>query len=225
MSRKPHEPRLPLRLARLHARLLISVAVGVAITLALSFTNWRLPTRLLAGWDVGVALYLVLAYWLMSHASPSEIRRRASVQDEGATALLMLSAAAALASLVALIAEIGTAQSGEAWANLAIGMVTIVLSCQFVHTIFALHYAHEYYGEGRDDDVGGLKFPGAQSPDYLDFLYFSFVIAMTSQVSDVGVTGRVIRRLVNKHGVLSFFFNISVLAVTVNLVSGLIRPG
>jgi uncharacterized membrane protein len=101
-------------------------------------------------------------------------------------------------------------------------MITIVVSWAFVHTIFALHYAHEYYGEGRDHAIGGLTFPGRQSPDYWDFVYFSVVIAMTSQVSDVVITSKIIRRIVIVHGVLAFFFNVAVFALTVNIVSNLI---
>jgi uncharacterized membrane protein len=205
--------------------LLISVAVGVVVALASTAMGWRLPTRLLAGWDIGVGLYLLLTGVLMARASVTEIRRRADVQDEGAIALLILSPAAAIASLVAIVVELGNVQSTTAWAHLLLGMGTILLSWLFLHSIFALHYAREYYGEGRDEQVGGLKFPGSQAPDYWDFLYFSFVIAMTSQVSDVAITSKVIRRLVNMHGVLSFFFNVSVLALTVNMVSSLIRPG
>jgi uncharacterized membrane protein len=179
---------------------------------------------LLAGWDVGVALYLLLAYRMMSQASVNDIRRRAAIQDEGAAALLVLTPAAAIASLAAVVVELGTTQSGEGWASLVVGMGTILLSWGFLHTIFALHYAHEYYGERGDDRIGGLKFPGSEAPDYWDFLYFSFVIAMTSQVSDVVITSKVIRRLVNVHGVLAFFFNVSVLALTVNMVFNLIKP-
>ncbi|HMF24318.1 MAG TPA: DUF1345 domain-containing protein [Pseudolabrys sp.] len=224
MSRKKPELYMPLRLARLHGRLLISIGVGIAVTLVLAATDWRMPTKVLVGWNVGVALYLLFAHQMMSHASVDEIRRRAAIQDEGAGALLVLTPAAAVASLVAIVAELGNAQSGEGWANLLIGMGTIVLSWGFLHTTFALHYAHEYYGERSDDRIGGLKFPGLQAPDYWDFLYFSFVIAMTSQVSDVSITSKVIRRVVNVHGVLSFFFNLSVLALTVNMVSNLIKP-
>ncbi len=89
--------------------------------------------------------------------------------------------------------------------------------------IFSLHYAHEFYGERRDGKIGGLDFPGGGHPDYWDFLYFSLVIGMTSQVSDVCVSSKYIRRVVAVHGVLSFFFNLTVLALTVNLVSNLIR--
>ena len=103
-----------------------------------------------------------------------------------------------------------------------LAMATILLSWSFVHTIFALHYAHEYYGERRDGKIGGLKFPGDTKPDYWDFLYFSLVIAMTSQVSDVAITSKVIRRIVTVHGALAFFFNLTVLALTVNMISNLI---
>lgn len=212
------------RLSRLHARLLISIGVGIAVAVLLGATEWRMPTKLLAGWDVGVALYLLLVYLVISGAPVSAIRQRAAVQDEGDIALLVLTPAAAVASLAAVILELGNAQSSEGWANFAFGMTTILLSWFFLHTIFALHYAHEYYGERSDDRIGGLKFPGLQAPDYWDFLYFSFVIAMTSQVSDVAITSKVIRRVVNAHGVLAFFFNISVLALTINMVSNLIKP-
>jgi uncharacterized membrane protein len=216
---------MPLRLARLHARLLISVAIGVAVTLALAVTDWRLATRVLIGWDVGIGFYLISTYLLVSRSTVNEIRRRAAIQDEGAAALLVLVPAAAIASLAAIVVEVANPESAAGWANLAFGMGTIVLSWLFLHIVFALHYAHEYYGERSDDQSGGLKFPGQQGPDYWDFVYFSFVIAMTSQVSDVAITSKVIRRVATVHGVLSFFFNVSVLALTVNMVSNLIKPG
>jgi uncharacterized membrane protein len=225
MSRRTRDPLMPVRLARLHARLLLSVAVGVAVALALTATDWRLATRVLTGWDVGVTFYLISTYLLVSRSTVNEIRRRAAIQDEGAAALLVLIPAAAIASLAAIVVEFGNAESAAGWAELALGMGTILLSWSFLHIVFALHYAHEYYGERSDDQIGGLKFPGAQGPDYWDFVYFSFVIAMTSQVSDVAITSKVIRRVATVHGVLSFFFNVSVLALTVNMVSNLIKPG
>jgi uncharacterized membrane protein len=223
MSRKSQKPLMSVRLLQIHARLLLSILIGVAVAVAMSGADWRMPTRLLAGWDTGVVCYLLLVYQEISRAAVSDIRRRAAIQDEGAIALLLLSPAAAIASLAAVVDELGN--SGQGWANFAIGMGTILLSWLFLHTIFALHYAHEYYGERSDDRIGGLKFPGLQAPDYWDFLYFSLVIAMTSQVSDVAITSKIIRRVAALHGVLSFFFNVSVLALTVNMVSNLIRPG
>jgi uncharacterized membrane protein len=225
MARKPRQPRMVARFVHLHARLLISIAFGLAVTWALVPADWRTPTRLLAGWDAGVALYLVLMNWVVFHGGVKEIRRRAAIQDEGAFALLILTAAAAIASLVALIAEVAETPSGEEWDKLAVGMFTIVLSWLFMHTIYALHYAHEYYGERSDDQIGGLKFPGTQAPDYWDFLYFSLVVAMTCQVSDVAVTSKVIRRVVTIQGVISFFFNLAILALTINMISNLVKPG
>jgi len=214
---------MPVRLARLHKRLLVSSAVGIAVLIVTNATTWRLPTRLLSGWNVGVLCYLAWTFRVMAAASVDEIRRRAAIHDEGALTIPLLTAAAAIASLVAIVAELGRAATMGAWDDLALGMATIALSWLFMHTIFALHYAHEYYGERRDAQIGGLAFPGSQEPDYWDFLYFSFVIAMTSQVSDVAITSKVIRRVVNVHGVLSFFFNVSVLALMVNMLSNLIR--
>ncbi len=218
-------PIMPVRLARLHARLLVSIAVGLAVTLGLGVTDWSMATRLLLGWDLGVVLYLLLVYQLMITCGIDEIRRRASEDDEGALALLILTGLSGLAIMGAIIAELGIAKvAGQPRSGygIAIAMVTILASWAFVHTIFALHYAHEYYGERGDHAIGGLTFPGRQAPDYWDFLYFSLVIAMTSQVSDVVITSKVIRRIVTVHGALAFFFNVAVFALTVNIVSNLI---
>lgn len=226
MARKiADRPIMPVRLARLHARLVISIAIGMAVTLGLGMTDWSMATKLLLGWDIGVVLYLTLAYQLMITYGVTEIRRRAAEDDEGALALLMLTGLSGLAIMGAIIAELGIAKvSGQPRSGLGVtlAMATILVSWAFVHTIFALHYAHEYYGERGDHAMGGLTFPGRQSPDYWDFLYFSLVIAMTSQVSDVVITSKVIRRLVMVHGALAFFFNVAVFALTVNIVSNLI---
>ena len=104
--------------------------------------------------------------------------------------------------------------------SLTLAVATILLSWTFIHVIFALHYAHEYYGEGAKG--GGLSFPGDDRPDYWDFVYFSFVIGMTFQVSDVQVTSKLLRRIVVAHGVLSFFFSVTILALAVNLAAGLV---
>ena len=226
MARKTiARPSMPVRVARLHVRLLISAAVGMAVTFGLSMTDWTMATKLLLGWDIGVVLYLVLIHHLMVTCGIDEIRRRAAEDDEGALAVLILTGISALAIMGAIVAELGIAKiSGQPRSGLgvAIAMLTIFVSWAFVHTIFALHYAHEYYGERGDHAVGGLTFPGRQHPDYWDFLYFSLVVAMTSQVSDVVITSKIIRRLVTVHGALAFFFNVAVFALTVNIVSNLI---
>jgi uncharacterized membrane protein len=215
---------LPVRMARLHARLFVAVLVGLAVIATLP-PDWQLSTRQLAGWNVGLALYLVLIHNVIWRCDVARLRRRAKEQDEGGFAILLLSMAATLASLVAIVFELGgSKQAGHDHMviHVLLAMATLLLSWAFMQTIFSLHYAHEYYGEGRDKKLGGLHFPGENEPDYRDFLYFSLVIGMTSQVSDVAITSRSIRRVAALHGVLSFFFNLTVLALTVNMISNLL---
>ena len=218
---------LPIRLARLHAKLLIATLIGLGIVVLEPF-HWHLPTRLLVGWNAGLVLYLIATHAMMLRANEARIRKRAAEQDEGAFVILVLTIIATLASLVAIVIELGSAKPTPHASDLGpalLAMSTIVLSWSFVHTIFALHYAHEYYGERRDGVIGGLIFPGDKHPIYWDFLYFSLVIGMTSQVSDVAITSKVIRRVATVHGVIAFFFNLTVLALTVNLVSNLLQGG
>ncbi len=209
-------PRI-VRVVRARPRLFLAAALGIVIGLLLP-SDWRAATRLLIAWDVGVALYLALAVDAMARADVARIRRRAALLDEDRTVFLILTAGAALASLGAIVAELGIKETGRAPAHLALAAATIALSWAFIHTIFALHYAHEFYIENRYED-GGLAFPGKEKPDYWDFLYFSLVIGMTSQVSDVAVTAKAIRRTVMWHGVVSFFFNVTLLALTVNIAA------
>jgi uncharacterized membrane protein len=188
--------------------------------------DWPLPARLLAGWDGFILLYLAHASVFVVGSSVEQIRSRAAMQDDGAFAILLLTIIAAFASLAALVVLLGGDKAagllGQPALRLGFAIATIVLSWLFVHTMFTLHYAHEYYGDRGDDRSGGLAFPGDADPDYWDFLYFSLVIAMTSQVSDVAITGKPIRRVAALHGALSFFFNLGILALTINLLAGAI---
>jgi len=216
---------MPIRMAKLHAKLAIAIVVGIAAGLCAILFDLRLETQMLIGWNVGLAVYLWLTHTMIRRADVAHIRRRAAQQDEGAAGILVLSIGATIASMVAIVFEIGglkQAPPGHALAPALLALLTILLSWGFMHTIFSIHYAHEYYGERRDGKIGGLDFPGDEDPDYWDFLYFSVVIGMTSQVSDVPITSKVIRRMAAIHGVLSFFFNVTVLALTVNTVSNLI---
>ena len=203
----------PIRILRARSRLFAAVAIGL-VTLALLPQGLRWSSRALIAWDVTAALYLVAAYTRIWRADVSHIRRHAIEADDGRIAILVLAAGAALASLVAILAEIGEATRGTPQILLAIG--TIALSWAMVHTSFALHYAHDYY---RPRTPGGLKFPGEDKPDYWDFVYLSFVIGMTAQVSDVAITNRGIRRTATAHGIVSFVFNTALLALMVNIAA------
>jgi uncharacterized membrane protein len=198
--------------------------VGVAAIVVLAaLSNWRPVMRGLIGWDIGIGLYVILAFEMMARSNVHEIRRRAATQDEGAIVILVLTVATALASLLAIVALLGTSTVGAARqrsSELILATITIVLSWAFIHTMFALHYAHEFYDQSG---APGLAFPGGEDkPDYWDFVYFSLVIGMTAQVSDVGITTKEIRRTVAAHGVVSFFFNAALLALTVNIAASAI---
>ena len=180
--------RLPriFRIVRARPRLFIAALVGL-IVIAASPRDWLLITRLLVGWDVGIALYLIAAYQIIIYAEASHIQRRAAIEDEGQIGILVLTVAAALASLGAIVALLGSSHGGNRDPmQLGLATLTILLSWAFIHTIFAFHYAHEFYGD-KGAKKSGLAFPNDDAPDYLDFVYFSFVIGMTSQISDVAV--------------------------------------
>jgi uncharacterized membrane protein len=211
---------LPARLARLaqrRLRLLIAITIGLLVAFWLP-PDWLVMTRVLIGWNVGAALYLVAAYEVIARSDMAQLRQRAAAEDEGRFAILILTVAAALFSLGAILYELGAVPGGPTRnpRHLLLAAVTIFLSWGLVHTIFALHYAHEYHSE-RGKRAGGLGFPGSGEPDYWDFVYFSFVIGMTCQVSDVAITSKAIRRTATAHGVVSFVFNVALLALIVNI--------
>lgn len=228
MTEHPDEDPLLLRFRKLprivrlvysRPRLFASIAIGV-VAFAL-LPGWLRPvTRALIGWDVSIIVYLALAYTMMARCGVAYIRRNAVLQDDGRFLILMVTAIGAYATIAAIVTELGTAHRGAA--ELALATFTIALSWAAVHTTFALHYAHEYY---RGDREGGLAFPGSDEhtePDYWDFVYFSFVIGMTAQVSDVGITDRTIRRTATAHGVVSFVFNTALVALMVNIAASAI---
>src|SRR5215475_9441249 len=208
-----------LRIVRARPRLFACGAIGAVVVVFAFATSWRPATRLLTGWDVGVALYLALVFQMMGRSTVHTMRQHAADQDEGRLTMLMLTVASALASLATIFAHLGGAAGDRPPANVALAAFTILLSWAFIHTIFALHYAHEFYDE---TDGGGLAFPGDREPDYWDFVYFSFVIGMTSQVSDVAITSKLIRRTAAAHGIVSFIFNAALLALTVNIAASAI---
>lgn len=205
-------------------RLFLSAAIGIVI-IFISLALGALPvTALLIGWDAGVILFLTALVELTVTADIDDIRRYAARQDVGQLVILVLSAVAALASVVAIYAEVSNGSEGAiaGW-RLALGVITIILSWFFVQAMFALHYAHEYYAPKPDEPVG-LCFPGETvEPDYWDFAYVSLVIGMTAQVSDVTVASRRMRRTVAAHAIVAFWFNVAVLALLINIAADAIK--
>jgi uncharacterized membrane protein len=198
-------------------RLLLATVLCVLLVLLLP-DGYRLVSRLLMGWDAGVALYLVLVMAMIVNSDTSRVRRQSALQDEGRIAIPILTVTAAVASLAAIVFWLRTSGKGEIdeLRILALLFLTILLSWSFIHVMFALHYAHEYYAEHRGEG-GGLRFPGNTDPNYWDFLYLAFAIGTATQVSDVAVTSRTIRRTVTAHGIVAFVFNVTLIALTVSI--------
>lgn len=214
------------RFARGRPRLLLSALLGGAVYV-LAPSDLRASLRAIAAWDVAVVCYLALAFHMFLRSDLAQIRRRAAAQDENAWVILFLTSAAAMFSLLAIVLVLRGAKDltpGEIGLHFGMAAATIICSWVLAHLMFALHYAHGYYQrEASDGATPGLQFPGEAPPDYWDFCYFSFVIGMTCQVSDVGVVDRRLRRLTLAHGVLAFFFNTIILALSINIAAGLLQ--
>ncbi|MGD0633492.1 MAG: DUF1345 domain-containing protein [Beijerinckiaceae bacterium] len=190
-----------------------------------------LATRLLIAWNTGTWLYFVLSFFLVSRATSKSIRIRARTTDEGKFAILIFTTLAALAATAAIFAELSVTKDLKGlekdW-HLALAVATIISAWVFIHLTFALHYAHEYFDETKNEEGetfklrGGIIFPETQDPDYWDFMYFSFIIGVASQTADVSISSKAIRRTSLVHSVLAFFFNSAILALTINIAAGLI---
>ena len=173
-----------------------------------------------------MAFFLAVTAVILAKATPDHMRARARKQDPLRAVLLAIVVAAAAVSFVALGFMLGSKAAGGMPTGLRILIAgfAVLASWTLTHTVFALHYAHRYYGDDPTrrgvQDRGGLAFPTEETPDFWDFLYFSFVVGMTCQVSDVQVTSRHMRRLTLGHGVLSFLFNAVILALAVNFIAG-----
>jgi uncharacterized membrane protein len=216
----------PVRIVRARPRLFLSTlaGLGVAALLPLYADDLLGVTCFLIGWDIGVGLYLILAFWMIAHSSASEVHRQSLLQDEGGFAILVLTIVSAAASIGAVVAWLEYATRSETFApqSLVFLLLTIMLSWGFIQTMFALHYAHEYYA-GPDETGEGLIFPHDPEPTYWDFVYFAFGIGTSTQVSDVEITSKRIRQTVTVHGIVAFFFNVTVIALTVGLVGDAIQ--
>lgn len=191
------------------------LAIGVFLAFA---QQTNLPRSLLLGFNVGAFFYVAYAFYLMSTTHPSAIKQRAIHQEEGKWTALAVSIITAMVVLVALSLELRGAKSKSMW-DVALAGSSILLAWLFVALVFAQEYAHSYYMVGK-----GLDFPGEPEPDYWDVTYFSLVLNMTCQTSDVAINTRPMRRLVLLHSVIAFFFNVIILAITVNVGAGLLLP-
>lgn len=217
-------------IARQDARHRLAFSVAVAGVTALALHNrvrfWTLTT---VTWDVFAVFVLSLA-WMTIFTTPNRaLRHRAQQQDLSRVLISVFLVIAAFSALLAvgfLLHNNKGDQHPHLLIHLCMTVFAVVGAWCVTHTVFGLRYAHAFYGDpdgphGKDH-AGGLDFPGEKTPNYLDFAYFSFVIGMTFQVSDVQVTSREMRQLVLLHGMISFAFNTVILALAINTVSSLL---
>ena len=210
-------------------RLAISLLIATAVWCGLR-GRVQTSTQSIATWDIFALCILVLAWLTIITTPPEKLRARAQMQDVSHIVIFVFVVVAACAGLFSVgflfLNKSVASQSPHFFVHLLMSLVAVICSWSLVHTVFGLRYAHTYYGDpdgptGPKPHAGGLEFPGDREPDYMDFAYFSFVIGMTFQVSDVVITSRDLRKLVLVHAMLSFGFNTVILALTINTVSAL----
>ena len=206
-------------------RLMLGLTAGLATAALPTSMGWQF--RGLLGWCVGLVVYLLLAWRLCIGFDAKRTRLRAQAQDEPSAVLLfvlLLATAACVAAITVLMQQSRDLVGVVKGLHVGLAVFALAVSWLFIQTIFTFHYARLYYQRSKSEQSAspGLDFPGGQDPDYFDFLYYAFVVGMTSQVSDVQITSREMRRLTLVHGVLSFGFNMLILALSINVVAGLL---
>lgn len=211
-------------------RLLISVAFAAIIFLIIQ--KQAASVQFMCVW-IGFALSNLLLFWItITTAKPDEIKRIAKKQDNSRTLIFLVVIAASFISLLAIILLLQilpTAKGASYYYHVSLSVASVICSWLLIHTIFTFRYTHLFYScktkekEMDKEHMGGLDFPNDDEPDYMDFAYFAFVVGMTFQVSDVQVTSSNIRRLVLLHGLLSFAYNTVIVALSINIISGLIQ--
>jgi uncharacterized membrane protein len=205
-------------------KLLICAAVATVVYFLVQIKNADLLTRLMTGWDTFCIGMITMSWITFFITNSRQIREQSKIQDPKRSVVFIIILVSTLASFLAVLLLIISRKSAEggAW-RLTVAIAGMLFSWFLIHTIFALRYAHIYYGDHEtkpNTHAGGLSFPGDTKPEYLDFAYFSFVLGMTFQVSDVQITSSRFRNLALLHGLLSFGFNTIMIALTINLIAG-----
>jgi uncharacterized membrane protein len=212
------------RFVRNRIHLSLAIAVGALVAFALPET-WQLVTRLLVAWNVTVWAYLATMGAMMMRADHQKVKQMAALQEEGAALVLATLSVAAIISLAAIISQLSALKHmppDQKALHYGFTVITLLGSWFLVGTLFCLHYAHSYYGSQAKEPP--LRFPDTeQRPNYWDFLYFSFTIAVAAQTSDVSVHTRALRKIVLAQAILSFFFNLAILGLSINIAAGLIN--
>lgn len=227
MPRKKSESQQPL-FERLHSvhKLLICVAIAVVVYFIVNIQKLDGLTHIMIGWDTFSLGMIIMSWITFSITGSRQIREQAKVQDSSRVLIfvtVLLSTFAGFLAVLLLIVSKEKFKNSEAL-HLTVAIGGMLFAWFLVHTIFTFRYAHIFYGDDEEDSsthAGGLKFPEEDKPDYIDFAYYSFVLGMTFQVSDVDITSKRLRRLSLLHSILSFIFNTVMIALTINIMAGL----
>jgi uncharacterized membrane protein len=207
-----------------HTPLMLALLVGgiTGAILAVAAHDIAPLSRALIAWDAAAFVYLITVLIQTYGVTSQTIIAHAAEVDDGRYFTLFVSLAAVLASITAIILELSTEAGPGRSLHIGFVFLTVAISWLFVHTSFAKHYAHEYFGPTNSGGIRkGLVFPGGEEPDFGDFFHFALVIGVATQTADVQIAAKPIRRIVTLHGVLALVFNTVILALTVNLAAGL----
>jgi len=211
------------KVIRNRPRLTSAIVAGAGVGLALP-RQWDPVTRALIGWNVTVWFYLCLMGWLMMRANHIRVRNIAEQEDKSAVVILAIMSFAAIVSIAAIILELTTIKGlpfSYRLAHYAFTGSTVFGSWCLVATLFTFHYARIYYRSPIERRA--LGFPDKEeNPDYWDFLYFSFTIAVAAQTSDVTVMSHSMRKTVLAQSILSFLFNVAILGLSINIAAGMV---
>lgn len=203
--------------------LLLSFFVGITAYFGSLFINMGLLSHIMFGWDIFCMVLISLHWYMFFHTSAAETHIKAKMQDETRSEIFAVVVISTFAGLLAVVLLLVNKDIEPL--DLIIAISGMFLSWLLVHTTFGLRYAHLYYGDRQKNDAhkqgSGLDFPGNDEPDFIDFAYFSFVLGMTFQVSDVEISSRRIRRLALLHSLIAFIFNTVIVALTINALAGL----
>lgn len=193
----------------------------VILTLFVSL-SWS--TKLLMSWDVSVMYYLFVTTNKLWHADPKHIFQRAQQQDESKWVILFLVILTLIICMITIVVELIhlPENSHEHFGRLLLSILTIILAWFFIHTMFAIHYAHDFYLSLEKHQNGGLDFPKTPHPNYPDFIYFSYVIGTSAQTADIALTSSTMRKLNLIHIIIAYGFNTTILAIVINIAAGFI---
>jgi len=206
-------------------KLLICFVIAVIVYFIADTKNIGTLSHVMIGWDTFSLCMIVMSWITFSIVNSKQIREQSKVQDSSRSFIFIIVLISTLASFLAVLLLIISKKAGhnDTSMSLIIAIAGMLFSWFLIHTIFTLRYAHIYYGDHETKPnihAGGLEFPGDSKPEYFDFAYFSFVLGMTFQVSDVQITSKRLRYLAMLHGLLSFGFNTIMIALTINLIAG-----